>query len=75
MSEHAITSNAAFFLKQLPKRILVVSGGYFAVEFAGIFNGLGADTRLLYRGDLFLRGFAQSVRTHLATLGTAVVSQ
>jgi glutathione reductase (NADPH) len=64
-SEHAITSNEAFFLKQLPKRVLVVGGGYIAVEFAGIFNGLGADTHLLYRGDLFLRGFDKSVRTHL----------
>ncbi|SDT61897.1 glutathione-disulfide reductase [Pseudomonas prosekii] len=64
--EYAITSNEAFFLEALPKRILVVGGGYIAVEFAGIFNGLGADTRLLYRGDLFLRGFDQSVRIHLA---------
>lgn len=64
--EHAITSNQAFFLKQLPKRVLVVGGGYIAVEFAGIFNGLGSETRLLYRGDLFLRGFDQSVRIHLA---------
>jgi glutathione reductase (NADPH) len=64
--EHGITSNEAFFLKQLPKRVLVVGGGYIAVEFAGIFNGLGADTSLLYRGDLFLRGFDKSVRTHLA---------
>jgi glutathione reductase (NADPH) len=63
--EHAITSNEAFFLSQLPKRVLVVGGGYIAVEFAGIFNGLGADTSLLYRGDLFLRGFDKSVRTHL----------
>jgi glutathione reductase (NADPH) len=63
--EHGITSNEAFFLKQLPKRVLVVGGGYIAVEFAGIFNGLGADTSLLYRGDLFLRGFDKSVRTHL----------
>jgi glutathione reductase (NADPH) len=63
--EHAITSNEAFFLKQLPKRVLVVGGGYIAVEFAGIFNGLGADTSLLYRGELFLRGFDKSVRMHL----------
>lgn len=63
--EHAITSNEAFFLSQLPKRVLVVGGGYIAVEFAGIFNGLGTDTSLLYRGDLFLRGFDKSVRTHL----------
>lgn len=63
--EHAIGSNEAFFLKELPKRVLVVGGGYIAVEFAGIFHGLGAQTSLLYRGDLFLRGFDDSVRTHL----------
>lgn len=63
--EHAITSNEAFFLKQLPRRVLVVGGGYIAVEFASIFNGLGADTTLAYRRDLFLRGFDQSVREHL----------
>lgn len=63
--EHAISSNQAFFLKELPKRVLVVGGGYIAVEFAGIFHGLGANTTLLYRGDLFLRGFDDSVRNHL----------
>ncbi|MDD0975824.1 glutathione-disulfide reductase [Pseudomonas fontis] len=63
--EHAISSNEAFFLKDLPKRVLVVGGGYIAVEFAGIFQGLGAKTSLLYRGDLFLRGFDGAVRTHL----------
>ncbi|AHF67445.1 MULTISPECIES: glutathione-disulfide reductase [Pseudomonas] len=63
--EHAITSNEAFYLKELPKRVTVVGGGYIAVEFASIFNGLGADTTLLYRGDLFLRGFDSGVRTHL----------
>lgn len=63
--ELAITSNEAFYLKELPRRVLVVGGGYIAVEFAGIFQGLGADTSLLYRGDLFLRGFDGSVRTHL----------
>ncbi|KJK08296.1 MULTISPECIES: glutathione-disulfide reductase [Pseudomonas] len=61
----AISSNEAFFLKDLPKRVLVVGGGYIAVEFAGIFQGLGAKTSLLYRGDLFLRGFDGAVRTHL----------
>ncbi|WP_249674998.1 glutathione-disulfide reductase [Pseudomonas abieticivorans] len=64
--EHAITSNEAFFLEQLPKRVLVVGGGYIAVEFAGIFHGLGAQTTLLYRRELFLRGFDGSVRKHLA---------
>lgn len=64
-AEHAITSNEAFFLEQLPKRVLVVGGGYIAVEFASIFHGLGAKTSLIYRGDLFLRGFDGAVRTHL----------
>jgi glutathione reductase (NADPH) len=63
--EHAITSNEAFYLKQLPKRIVVVGGGYIAVEFASIFQGLGANTTLMYRGELFLRGFDGSVRNHL----------
>ena len=63
--EHAISSNEAFFLNELPKRVLVVGGGYIAVEFAGIFHGLGAQTSLLYRGDMFLRGFDGAVRKHL----------
>ena len=64
--EHAITSNEAFHLKELPRRVLVVGGGYIAVEFAGIFNGLGARTTELYRGELFLRGFDDDVRRTLA---------
>ena len=64
--EHAISSNEAFFLKELPKRVIVVGGGYIAVEFAGIFHGMGAQTSLLYRGELFLRGFDGAVRMHLA---------
>jgi glutathione reductase (NADPH) len=63
--EHAISSNEAFFLEELPRRVLVVGGGYIAVEFASIFHGLGAKTTLLYRQDLFLRGFDGAVRTHL----------
>ncbi|MVW72055.1 glutathione-disulfide reductase [Bordetella sp. 15P40C-2] len=63
--EHAITSNEAFYLPELPRRIIVVGGGYIAVEFASIFNGLGAQTTQLYRGELFLRGFDGSVREHL----------
>lgn len=63
--EHAITSNEAFYLDKLPRRVLVVGGGYIAVEFASIFHGCGADTKLLYRGDLFLRGFDGSLRDHL----------
>ena len=65
-SELAITSNEAFFLERLPKRAVVVGGGYIAVEFAGIFNGLGCDTTQLYRGGLFLRGFDDDARHFLA---------
>ncbi len=63
--EHAITSNEAFHLAQLPRRVLVVGGGYIAVEFAGIFHGLGADTKLVYRGAEILRGFDMDIRTGL----------
>lgn len=61
--KHVITSNEAFYLPDLPSRVIIVGGGYIAVEFAGIFNGLGSETRLLYRSDLFLRGFDEDVRT------------
>jgi glutathione reductase (NADPH) len=64
--EHAITSEEAFHLPQLPKRVMVVGAGYIAVEFAGIFNGMGAETTLVYRGSNVLRGFDDDVRTHLA---------
>jgi glutathione reductase (NADPH) len=63
--EHAITSNDAFFLPTLPRRAIVMGGGYIAVEFASIFQGLGAQTTQLYRGELFLRGFDRSIREHL----------
>ena len=63
--EHAITSNEAFHLPSLPKRMLIVGGGYIAVEFAGIFNGLGVETTLMYRGANILRGFDNDVRAHL----------
>jgi glutathione reductase (NADPH) len=65
-AEHAIVSDEAFYLPERPNRALVVGGGYIAVEFAGIFNGYGADTSLIYRRDLFLRGFDMDVRIHLA---------
>ncbi len=65
--EHMITSNEAFYLEKLPKRALVIGGGYIAVEFAGIFNGLGVETQLSYRGPLFMRGFDDDIRTTLAT--------
>ena len=64
--EHAITSDAAFHLPTLPKRILITGGGYIAIEFAGIFAGLGVETTLIYRGPNILRGFDDDVRAHLA---------
>jgi glutathione reductase (NADPH) len=64
--EHAITSNEAFFLERLPRRALLVGGGYIAVEFASIFNGLGVETTLAYRGTHLLRGFDADLGTHLA---------
>jgi glutathione reductase (NADPH) len=63
--EHVISSNEAFHLKELPKRILIQGGGYIAVEFAGIFAGLGSDVTLVYRRDNILRGFDDDVREHL----------
>jgi len=65
-SEHAISSNEVFDLDSFPQRLIVVGGGYIAVEFAGIFNGLGAETIQLYRRDLFLRGFDQEIREFVA---------
>ena len=65
--EHAISSNEAFHIEVLPKDIILVGGGYIAVEFAGIFNGLGVATTLVYRGSQILRGFDNEVRDHLAT--------
>jgi len=64
--EHIISSNDAFFLGELPTSAIVVGGGYIAVEFAGIFNGLGVDTTLIYRGELFLRGFDNELREFLS---------
>jgi glutathione reductase (NADPH) len=64
--EHAISSDQAFHLENLPKRIVVVGGGYIAVEFACIFHGLGAEVTLVYRGPNLLRGFDEDVRAHLS---------
>src|SRR5450432_3511871 len=65
--EHVISSNQAFHLEALPKRVLVQGGGYIAVEFAAIFNGLGAQVTLVYRGENILRGFDEDLRAHLRT--------
>lgn len=66
-AEHAITSDEAFALEGLPQRVLIVGGGYIAVEFAGIFQGLGAQVIQAYRGALFLRGFDDDARTLVAS--------
>lgn len=63
--EHTITSNEAFHLPALPRRVVVAGGGYIAVEFAGIFAGLGAETTLIYRGPKILRGFDEDIRDGL----------
>ena len=64
--EHALTSNEIFDLEEFPERLVVVGGGYIAVEFAGIFNGLGSKVTQLYRGPMFLRGFDADIRAHAA---------
>ncbi len=64
-AEHIITSEEAFQLPELPKSIMIAGGGYIAVEFAGIFAGLGVDTTLVYRGANILRGFDDDVRSHV----------
>jgi glutathione reductase (NADPH) len=65
-AEHAITSNEAFHLPELPRRIVIAGGGYIAVEFAGIFNGLGVETTLVYRRGMILRGFDDDLRSALS---------
>ncbi len=65
--EHAISSNEAFHLPELPRHIVIQGGGYVAVEFAGIFAGLGAQVTLVYRGENILRGFDDDVRRHVRT--------
>ena len=65
-AEHAINSNQAFYLEALPRRVAVIGGGYIAVEFAGIFHGLGAEVHLIHRGETFLRGFDEDLRRALA---------
>lgn len=60
--ELAITSNEIFSLDKLPKAAVIVGGGYIAVEFAGILNGLGVETQLIYRGNQLLKGFDSDCR-------------
>jgi glutathione reductase (NADPH) len=63
--EHVISSNEAFHLADFPRRVLIQGGGYIAVEFAGIFAGLGSHVTLIYRGENILRGFDDEVRQHV----------
>jgi glutathione reductase (NADPH) len=69
--EHAITSNEALDLPHLPKSIVIVGGAYIACEFAGIFNGLGAEVTMVIRGDKLLRGFDEDIRDSLTEAMTA----
>jgi glutathione reductase (NADPH) len=62
--EHVISSDEAFHLTELPKRIVIQGGGYIALEFACIFAGFGSDVTVVYRGDNILRGFDDDVRAH-----------
>lgn len=64
-AELGITSDDAFHLKELPERILICGAGYIAVEFASIFNGLGVQTTLAYRGDTMLKAFDHDIACHL----------
>ncbi|MFZ2311148.1 MAG: glutathione-disulfide reductase [Methylobacter sp.] len=64
--QHIVTSNDMFFLEQLPKRIIIVGGGYIAVEFASILHGLGVDTTICHRGHKLLHGFDEDIRDFLA---------
>ena len=70
--EDAISSNKAFHLDRLPERVVIYGGGYIAVEFAGIFKGLGSQVTQVYRGPQVLRGFDDDVR---ATLGSELVKK
>src|SRR5246127_3922809 len=63
--EHVISSNEAFHLKKLPRRIVIQGGGYIALEFACIFAAYGSDVTVIYRGDNILRGFDEDVRVHV----------
>jgi glutathione reductase (NADPH) len=63
--EHAISSNEAFYLPRLPAHVVVQGGGYIALEFAGIFAGLGSHVTVIYRGENILRGFDDEVRSHV----------
>ena len=63
--EHAISSNEVFLLEELPKRIVIVGGGYIANEFAGVFHQFGSHVTIVNRSDTILRGYDESMRDRL----------
>ena len=69
-AEHAISSNEAFHLDELPKKIIIAGGGYIANEFAGIFNEFGCDVHIVNRGDRLLRSYDEAVRDRLLQIST-----
>ena len=64
--ENALVSDDIFNMEKLPKSMAIIGGGYIACEMASIMNGLGVETKLIYRGDQILRGFDKEVRDHVA---------
>ncbi|MFM6853619.1 MAG: FAD-dependent oxidoreductase, partial [Sphingopyxis sp.] len=70
-AQHGITSNEVFHLPELPRRIVIVGGGYIANEFAGIFNALGSEVTLVNRSDALLRGYDEQIRDRLMQISTA----
>ena len=69
-AEHAISSNDAFHLDELPRKIIIAGGGYIANEFAGIFNEFGCDVHIVNRGDRLLRSYDEAVRDRLLQIST-----
>jgi glutathione reductase (NADPH) len=70
-AEHCITSNEVFHLPEMPSRVVIQGAGYFAMEFAGIFNALGAHVTVVNRSDAILRGYDQSLRDRLLQITMA----
>src|SRR5262249_35749784 len=70
-SEHCITSNEVFHLPEMPRRVVIQGAGYIAMEFAGIFNALGAHVTVVNRSDQILRGYDQALRDRLLQITMA----
>src|SRR3546814_8614282 len=67
-AEHGITSNEIFELESLPRSIVIVGGGYIAIEFAGILNSLGSEVTLLNRTDTILRSYDAELAAKLVDI-------